>query len=101
MNNEIFLQGLSISDLKETLRVVVADEIKNLLTELTQTKDETPDLMTRKEVCQYLGISYPTLDKYTKEGAIEGKIVGNSIRYTKDAVMSALRDIETIKYKRA
>ena len=43
----------------------------------------------------------PYIRQIHKEGAIEGKIVGNSIRYTKEAILSALRDIETIKYKKS
>lgn len=102
MTNEIILNGISFEQLEKSIKTIVSETVQNAVAELTSTaKDETPELITRKETADLLGVTLPTLHVWTKNGVIPAKRIGTRVRYEKRAVMDALKDIETIKYRRA
>lgn len=102
MTNEIFLQGVSFADLKTSFEEIVKNEVAKVIDELKpQPLDGYHDLLTRKDTAELLGISLVTLNEWTKTGVIPAKRIGTRIRYEKQAVFNALKDIETIKYRRA
>lgn len=59
------------------------------------TKPETKKYITRKEACVHMGnITYPTLNKHTKEGLLKGYRIGRRVFYTLvdiDLAMVAIR----------
>jgi hypothetical protein len=59
------------------------------LTEATAKVDE--QLLTRKEAAAFLKIIHPTLDRYTKEGIVNGRRIGQRILYSKDDLMKCGR----------
>jgi excisionase family DNA binding protein len=102
MTNEILLNGISFEQLQNSIKTIVSAELKNAVIELTESqKDTAPELITRKETADILGVSLPTLHEWTKKGVLPAKRIGTRVRYEKRAVMDALKDIETIKYRRA
>lgn len=100
----LFLQGLSLDDLSSTIKSIVADEIQNALTTLTDSlpKDKTPEYLTRKETAEMLGVSLPTLHSYVKRGYLTAHRVGEkTVRFRREDVEKALNAVEPIKYRRA
>lgn len=102
MQTEILLNGISFEQLENSIKTIVSETVQNAVAGLTTAaKDETPELITRKETAELLGVTLPTLHVWTKNGVIPAKRIGTRVRYEKRAVMDALKDIETIKYRRA
>ena len=100
----LFLQGLSLDDLKSTIQCIVADEIKNALITLTDSlpKDKTPEYLTRRQTAEMLGISLPTLHSYVKKGFLTAHRVGEkTVRFRREDVEKALNAVEPMKYRRA
>ncbi len=100
----LFLQGLSLDDLKSTIQCIVADEIKNALTAISETmqKDTTPEYLTRKETAEMLGVSLPTLHSYVNKGYLTAHRVGEkTIRFRREDVENALNAVQPMKYRRA
>jgi len=102
MQTEILLNGISFEQLENSIKTIVSETVQNAVAGLTTTaKDETPELITRKETADLLGVTLPTLHVWTKNGVIPAKRIGTRVRYERRAVLDALKDIETIKYRRA
>lgn len=102
--SNLFLEGLSITELTDTIKGIVADEMKNALTTLTDSlsKDTTPEYLTRKETAEMLGVSLPTLHSYVKKGYLTAHRVGEkTVRFRREDVEKALNAVEPIKYRRA
>ena len=102
--SNLFLEGLSITELTDAIKGIVADEMKNALTTLTDSlsKDTTPEYLTRKETAEMLGVSLPTLHSYVKKGYLTAHRVGEkTVRFRREDVEKALNAVEPIKYRRA
>jgi len=64
---------------KIELSELVKDALKEVLSSRPLTSDE---FLSRSEVCERLKVSLPTLDKWTAEGIIQGRlIIGGRVRY--------------------
>lgn len=100
MQNEIILNGISFEQLENSLKTIVQNEVQKIVSGLTATKPE-PELITRKETALILGISLPTLNDWTKNGTIPAQRIGTRVRYQRANVYASLKDIETLKYRRA
>jgi excisionase family DNA binding protein len=102
MTNEILLNGISFEQLQNSIKTIVSAELKNAVIELTESqKDTAPELITRKETADILGVSLPTLHEWTKKGVLPAKRIGSRIRYERTAVYDALKSVEPLKYRRA
>ena len=100
----LFLQGISVEELSETIKGIVAEEVKNALTAISEImpKDTTPEYLSRKETAEMLGVSLPTLNSYVKKGYLTAHRVGEkTIRFRKEDVENALNAVEPMKYRRA
>ena len=100
----LFLQGISVEELGETIKGIVAEEVKNALTAISETmqKDTTPEYLSRKETAEMLGVSLPTLHSYVNKGYLTAHRVGEkTIRFRKEDVENALNAVDPIKYRRA
>ena len=85
----------------EKLKPVFKEWMKEVLSETKQEPQEnSPELLTRKQVSEILGISLVTLNEWTKKGIIPALKIGTRVRYEKDAVYAALNKVETLKYRR-
>ena len=101
MQTEILLNGISFEELQNTIQTIVSNEVQRAVELLTPPADTTPELLTRKQTAQILGISLVTLNEWTKNGIIPAKRIGGSVRYEKQPVYDSLKDIKTLKYRRA
>jgi excisionase family DNA binding protein len=50
----------------------------------------TKSYLSRKEVCELLKISLPTLDKLCKESFFKRIIIGGQVRFDQDQVLEAI-----------
>lgn len=100
MQNEIILSGISFEQLQDSIRTTVKNEVERIIGSLP-TPTTAPELITRKETAEILGISLPTLNEWTKNGILPAQRIGTRVRYQRANVYASLKDIETLKYKRA
>jgi len=96
----IIVSGWSEEELQDSIRNAVRKEFESIIREKSLAIEPPSELITRKETIGILGISYPTLSEWTKNGIIHGKRIGTRIRYKRTDVYNSLKDVETLKYKR-
>ena len=48
--------------------------------------ERSRDLMTRDEVCEYLGVTKPTLHRWNKQGFLTCVKVGSKVRYRREDI---------------
>ena len=101
MTNEILLNGISFEQLQNSIKTIVSAELRNAVSELTTKREIEPELITRKETAEILGVSLPTLHEWTKKGVLPTKRIGSRIRYERTAVYDALKSVEPKRYRRA
>ena len=85
------------------LKTIIQDAVKNVLVGVVPTpqpKDLAPELFTRAKTAEYLGVSLPTLNDWTKNGIVKGYRIAGRVRYKLTDVENALKEIETYKNKR-
>jgi len=84
-------------------KTIIRDAVLNAISEIApqqQQIDNSTELLTRKETAEFLGITLPTLNDWTKKQVIKGYRIGARVRYKKIDILDALKQIETLKYKR-
>jgi len=88
----------------ERLKPIFKEWVKEVLTEHyshpEDTTDDTPEYLTRKQVSELLGVSLVTLDNWVKRGMIPALRIGYRVRFKKEDVQKALKEVETLKYRR-
>jgi len=99
--NEIILNGISFDQLQDSIKTIVQNEVQKIVIGLTTAPELAPELITRKETARILGISLVTLNEWTKNGIIPAQRIGTRIRYKRTDVYNSLKDVETLKYRRA
>lgn len=88
-NNAILLESLSIEQLQQLIGTSVRNGIIELQKEL-QTKDNSEELMTREETCQFLKIDSSTLWAWTNNGKVKAYGIGARRYYKKSELMECL-----------
>lgn len=93
------LENLLITTYHGTeLKTLISDCIKESLLSLDLGKSSTDEkpkqILTRQETANFLQVSLPTLNNYTKEGLIKAFRLGNKVRYKYDDVIDALKRIK-------
>jgi excisionase family DNA binding protein len=98
------MQNLILSPVTfEQLQMMVSDAVKHGIEQLkptTSAEPTHPDLLTRKQVCELLNITPPTLHVWTKEGRITAYHINTRVRYKRAEVMSTLQKVVQTKFKR-
>ncbi len=77
---------ISIDD----LRTVITDILDEREAKQSSVKEE---MLTRKEVCERLQISNPTLHRWVKEGYLKPVKVGSTKRYRESDINKLLREV--------
>lgn len=88
-NNAILLQTLTVEQLQQLIGTSVRNGIIELQKEI-QTKDNSEELMTREETCQFLKIDSSTLWAWTNNGKIKAYGIGARRYYKKSEIMECL-----------
>mgnify|MGYP003495031285 FL=1 len=87
--NAILLQTLTVEQLQQLIGTSVRNGIIELQKEL-QTKDNSEELMTREETCQFLKIDSSTLWAWTNNGKVKAYGIGARRYYKKSEIMECL-----------
>jgi hypothetical protein len=88
-NNAILLQNLTVEQLQQLIGTSVRNGIQELQKEL-QSKDNSEELMTREETCQFLKIDSSTLWAWTNNGKVKAYGIGARRYYKKSELMECL-----------
>lgn len=88
MNNQIFLNGITIEQLAEVLKPL-------LLTKAQEQRQTEKSLLTRDEVCELLSFNKTSLWKHTKSGKLKSYGIGNRVYYKRDEVLEAIKPINS------
>lgn len=94
MHQETVFLSIPMDDFRAMLTEVIKDTLPT-----RQVEPTAPNLMTRQEAANYLRISLPTLNEYTKEGKIEGQRIGGRLLYKLDSLQAALQSTDLKKRK--
>lgn len=79
---------LTISEMQELIRTCVSEVLQEV-----QPKEETERFLTRKQACEMLHISLPTLARYLDQGIVKGSKIGNRVIIDQKEINNALKDI--------
>lgn len=86
MNNQIFLNGITLQELAEAITPVLqSKQVAN-----SQSENE---LMTRDEVCKMLSFNKTSLWKHTKSGKLKSYGIGNRVLYKRSEVIAAVKPL--------
>ena len=88
MNNQIFLNGITIEQLAEVLKPLLLAKTQE------QNLSENP-LLTRDEVCELLSFNKTSLWKHTKSGRLKSYGIGNRVYYKREEVLEAIKPINS------
>ena len=88
-NNAILLQTLTVEQLQQLISTSVRNGILELQKEL-QTKDNSEELMTREETCQFLKIDSSTLWAWTNQQKVKAYGIGARRYYKRSELLECL-----------
>jgi excisionase family DNA binding protein len=83
----------------EELQIMIGDSVREVFQEQNLTEKKLKYL-SRYEAAEYLDVSLPTLDDYTKSGKVKGYRLGKKIKYLESDLINAMNAIEPLKYRR-
>ena len=86
MNNQIFLNSITIEQLAEVLKPLLQKPF-------TEPQQVTNELIGRKEACALLHINLSTLHKHTQSGRLKSYGLGNRILYKRAEVLESVTAI--------
>ena len=86
MNNQIFLNGITLQQLAEALAPLLQPQNVSLL----EPKNE---FIKREEACELLSINLSSLWKHTKSGKLKSYGIGNRVLYKRFEVLEAVKPI--------
>ena len=87
--NAILLQTLTVEQLQQLIGTSVRNGIIELQKEL-QTKDNSEELMTREETCQFLKIDSSTLWAWTNQQKVKAYGIGARRYYKRSELLECL-----------
>lgn len=88
-NNAILLESLTVEQLQQLIGTSVKNGIIELQKEL-QTKDNSEELMTREETCQFLKIDSSTLWAWTNQQKVKAYGIGARRYYKRSELLDCL-----------
>ena len=88
-NNAILLESLTVEQLQQLIGTSVKNGIQELQKEL-HTKDNSEELMTREETCQFLKIDSSTLWAWTNQQKVKAYGIGARRYYKRSELLECL-----------
>ena len=95
-----YIPGAKLSTLEDLFRKVVREEINEALLPLSNCSEKDPEIITRHKAAEILSISLNTLHDWTVRGILQSYRIGTRIRYKKEDVFNALKEVEIPTNKR-
>ena len=95
---EQFLIHYTVSEFQNDIRKIVAEAIKE--TNSDSKVPIRPEYLTRREVKERLHVSYPTLNRFDKEGILTAHKIGGRVLYLWSEVEMAINQDQNLKYRR-
>jgi len=93
------LSALLMSMFREELKKVVAEVLAE---NKPQTKDpDNAKYVTRRQAKEELHVSYPTLNRFDKDGILKARKIGGRVLYLWSDIEQAIKQDGTLKYRRA
>ena len=89
ITKSILLQELSVEELQLLIDTSVKNGIQDFQKDL-QAKDNSEELMTREETCQFLKIDSSTLWAWTNKGKVKAYGIGARRYYKRSELMECL-----------
>ena len=87
--NSILLETLTVEQLQQLIGTSVRDGIQEFQKQL-QTKDNSEELLSRDETCQFLKIDSSTLWAWTNKGKVKAYGIGARRYYKRSELMECL-----------
>ncbi len=85
-------------DFQADIRKIVAETIREYMPE---SKEQIrPEYVTRQQVKDKLHVSFPTLNRFNKEGILTAKKIGGRVLYLWSDIEKAINQDQAIKYRR-
>ena len=97
---DIIYSPISISELEDKIAKAVENKLTQFLPQ-SSNSSLTDEYITRKEVCDKLHITLPTLHKYSKSNTLKSYRIGNRVLYKLSEVETALTEVYAIKHKKS
>ena len=88
-NNSILLQSLTVQQLEQLIGTSVKNGILELQKQLLD-KDNSEELLTREETCNFLKIDSSTLWAWTNKGKVKAYGIGARRYYKRSELMECL-----------
>ena len=88
MEKSILLHCITPDELKQIIKEVIQDELKEVSKQPEEKDSE--GLLSRKETCEFLKISLTTLWHWTNNGKIDSYGIGNRVYYKKEDLLNSL-----------
>lgn len=93
---KVLFSSFTEADFKEIIKKALQDSLTIIQTNISTVKHET-EFITRKQTAELLGVSLPTLGKWTKEGIIPAYRISSRVRYKLSEVQESLSKIKAAK----
>ena len=87
--NAILLETLTVEQLQQLIGISVKNGIQEFQKQL-QTKDNSEELLSRDETCQFLKIDSSTLWAWTNNGKVKAYGIGARRYYKRSELMECL-----------
>ncbi len=81
----------------EDLQTVIIDCVNTCLNYNKQSPAQNEQPVTTKQLCEFLGLSEPTIIRWRRKGKIPFMQIGSAVRFNLPAVISALEVKRKIK----
>ena len=97
MSDKIFFSGIKVEELKSLFKSLITETINEQLTLILKNKkdDSQQELITRKEVADYFGVSFVTLRAWEKANIIPKPIrKGSRVYWRKSDIMNNINKKE-------
>jgi len=96
---EPFVIQLDLTELQNSIRKIVIETMREAMP--VSKEPVRPELLTRRQAKDELHVSYPTLNRYNKEGILKAQKIGGRVLYLWSDVEQALSLGDNIKHQRS
>lgn len=86
--DNLILSQIPISELLDQVKQAVREEMAAFSTNTAEPNNDRP--ITTKQLCEYLGITEPTVIRWKKKGKIPFLQIGTAVRFNLKDVLKAL-----------